>query len=235
MKLLTSISSIRRSASKQCRSCSPDSASMCAGLAGEPAAGRVHPLAGALEHAGDRVLGEPVDLHVVVALRAAPGRSRRRGGRGRGRSARRGRGPSSAAQRPRTQVGGGGRCEPRGEVADQVVDLHRVAGERDVAAALEDDELAAGELGDRARPRACGLIRSRSPWITSIGLVDRLAPRRRTSPGSGQLRPSLGGEHVGGGRRAPADAVLDLLRRVRSRGSTCRRRTRGSPRGASAQ
>ena len=41
------------------------------------------------------------------------------------------------------------------EVADQQVDPHRVAGERDVPGALQQDALAAGQLGDpSARARA---------------------------------------------------------------------------------
>ena len=44
-------------------------------------------LAARLEHRGDRVLGEPVDLAGRGAARAARRRSRRRAGRGRGRSA----------------------------------------------------------------------------------------------------------------------------------------------------
>ena len=71
MKLATRISSIRRSAWKQCRSCSADSDSMWRGLVGELPARRVDALARGLEHRGHRVLREPVDLEVGVQRRSS--------------------------------------------------------------------------------------------------------------------------------------------------------------------
>ena len=58
-------------------------------LVGQMSAGRVDALALCLQHAGDRVLGEPVDLAGPDAGGVAPARSRRRAGRDRARSVRR--------------------------------------------------------------------------------------------------------------------------------------------------
>ena len=68
MKLLTRISSIRRIAWKACRSCSAHSSSMCAdSLASHAEAGWTRS-PGVLEHRGDGVLGEPIDLEVGMVL-----------------------------------------------------------------------------------------------------------------------------------------------------------------------
>ena len=76
---------------------------------------------------------------------------------------------------------------------------------------LEPTSVAARVPGERAR-RACGAIASQSPWITSIGQRTRLGGgvpragaafrRQHAVPAS---QPPL---------QPPADAVLDLLRRV---------------------
>ena len=102
MKLATRISSIRRIAWKQCRSCSPDSRLDVARLAGEVRAGRVDPLAARPRAPRHRVLGQPVDLELGVSG-GARRRSRRRAGRGRARSARRCRAPACGRLRPRVQ------------------------------------------------------------------------------------------------------------------------------------
>ena len=71
MKLATRISSIRRIAWNTCRSCSADSDSMCADSLARPAdAGWMRSPRG-LEHAGHRVLGQPVDLEVGVEPRSS--------------------------------------------------------------------------------------------------------------------------------------------------------------------
>ena len=80
---------MRRIAWNALRSCSDDSAVMCADSDGQLGAERVDPLAVRLEHGRDRALGEPVDLDVRaqlaqlagdrdVALRVARGRWGRR-------------------------------------------------------------------------------------------------------------------------------------------------------------
>ena len=103
MKLCTRISSIRRIAWNACRSCSPASCSMC------PDSLRSHADAGCTrspccrEHAGHRVLREPVDLQVRAAARAARRRSRRRAARARGRWATRGRARAAAGSRRAVQ------------------------------------------------------------------------------------------------------------------------------------
>ena len=62
MKLATRISSIRRTAWKACRSCSPASPSMCPdSLARQAEAGWISSPA-LPQELGDRVLGQPVDL-----------------------------------------------------------------------------------------------------------------------------------------------------------------------------
>ena len=153
MKLATRISSIRRQAWKQCRSCSADSDSMWRdSLASSRLAGCTRSPRG-LERRRDRVLREPVDLEVGVQPAqlagdgdVAPGvaEADRRGQVERALAAGRGRASSVRGAAPR-----------RGEVAQQQVDPHRVARVRAVAGALEHDELAAGHAR-RAAARASG-------------------------------------------------------------------------------
>ena len=69
-----------RTAWKTARSCSPDSDSMWADSLASQADAGMHVLAGVLQHARDRVLGEPVDLQVRAqhaGARWAMARSRR--------------------------------------------------------------------------------------------------------------------------------------------------------------
>ena len=97
---------MRRIAWKQCRSCSADSDSMWADSLARCAARGMDALALGLEHAGHRVLGEPVDLQVGheraqlardrdVAARVAE--ADRRGDVQRARAGRRSGGPSGRA------------------------------------------------------------------------------------------------------------------------------------------
>ena len=130
MKFAARISSMRRSAWKQWRSCSADSDSKCRGLAGEVGAGGMDPLAFGLEHDGSRDPGRATRSPDRCAGGAAPGRSPGRAGHGRARSARRRRAP-----------GAGRRCDARwgravcaaarrllGEVAQRDIDLDRACG-----------------------------------------------------------------------------------------------------------
>ena len=68
MKLLTRISSIRADRLERVQVVLAGLVLDVAGLVGQPARRRVHPLAGVLEHRGDRVLREPVDLEVGMQL-----------------------------------------------------------------------------------------------------------------------------------------------------------------------
>ena len=68
MKFATRISSIRRNAWKHVQVVLVRLGLDVARLAGELRAGGVDPLAARLEHLGDRVLREPVDLEVGVQL-----------------------------------------------------------------------------------------------------------------------------------------------------------------------
>ena len=68
MKLLTRTSSIRRIAWNACRSCSPDSDSMCADSLARKRRSRVHRLAALLQELGDRRLGQPLHLDVGTQL-----------------------------------------------------------------------------------------------------------------------------------------------------------------------
>ena len=179
MKFASRISSIRRIAWKQCRSCSADSLSMwCDSLARKALAG-MDPLAARLEHRRHRVLGEPVDLEVGmelaqlvrdrgVALRVAE--PDRRGDVERAFAARLAANPAARRRRGLD------------EVAQQQVDLDRVAHVRAVSGAFEDDELAAGRAPRARCPRRGAGDRVLAPWITSTGHWTRRAAARARSP-----------------------------------------------------
>ena len=114
---------------------------------------------------------------------------------------------------PRTQRG-----RPRSrrdEVAQQQVDLDRVARVREVARALEHDELAAGELRERAPRTSHGRTASSVPWITSTGQSTRARSSRTLSSSCEARRELRRDERLGVRVEAPADRVLALLRRVR--------------------
>ena len=104
------------------------------GLVGQPAAGGVHALALGLQHARDRVLRQPVDLQVGVQ-RAQLARDRDVTARvARARSARTRTTPAAAAtgRAPTARAG----ARRRDELAQQPVDLHRIARLRAVAGAV---------------------------------------------------------------------------------------------------
>ena len=198
MKLASRISSIRRIAWKQCRSCSADSLSMwpdsfarCA-LAGWMRSPR------ASSTLRDRVLGEPVDLEVRVQL-AQLVRDRgvalrvpeadRRGDVERPLAAR------LAAHPARRRTRGGE------ELAQQQVDLDRIAHVRAVARALEHRR-GRRRWPPRARSRGSGpVIASSEPWITSTG--------QRRRPASSRV--------VSASRSLPADSVATSVSALVSR------------------
>ena len=220
MKFAQRISSIRRIAWNACRSCSPASRSMCAALAGELArwpGGSLSPRAS--QHGRHRLLGEPVDLepgHLPAQLvrdrDVAPGVAeadrRRDEQRALGAVVRR---ASSVA--PRRAAAG----DALGELAQQQVDLHRVARLRRVARALEPDELAAGQLGRPARRARTATMWSSVPWMTTTGQRDRAAERldRLVRSARPDVAPRVAISVSAVVSQAPGDAVLDLLGRVR--------------------
>ena len=215
MKLAHRISSIRRIAWNACRSCSADSLSMwCDSLASSALAGWMRsPSASSTR--GHRVLGEPVDLEpgnelaqlfgdrdVAARMAEADRRADIEG-------------PPRANLRPRPPPGLRlRRRRPVDELAQGSVDLRRVARLRAVAGPLERHQGPAGELG-QGRPLRMG--HDRVPIA-----VDH---ERRAADPLGKLADALaadGGQRdVGLGERrrigleGPADAVLDLLGRVR--------------------
>ena len=167
MKFASRISSIRRSAWKQCRSCPADSDCDVRGLARQLRARRVDALAARLEHGCHRMLGQPVDLEVRVQPAQlvgdrdiAPGvaKSDRRGDVQR---------PPAAVRRaaPAARSAAGG----HEEVAQQQVDLDRIAAGRHVAGAVQRDQLR------RRSPR---------PAPRPARAADQVVGRRG-SPGSG--------------------------------------------------
>ena len=192
---------------------------------GELRAQRVDPLAARLEHGGDRVLGEPVDLEVRVGASGARRRWRRRAGRARARSATRctgrdacGRGRASRCGAVQWSVRWSPvrlRVMPRppdgsDEVADQQVGEDRVAARDHVVGALDDDERRAGQLGQPVRrARSAGSVSS-VPWTMSIGQVTA----RQVASTVLQVAPD-GRVHVGEHRvdrsvERPLDGVVDL-------------------------
>ena len=186
-------------------------------LVREQRARRVDPLALGLEHCGDRMLREPVDLEIGMQLpqllrdrdvAACVPEPDRRGDVERA---------PAAAERPRPRLHFRGRRDDLvGEVLEQAVHFHGLARRRHVARALERDERPARELRDRERtlarlavvqlavddehraPNACDEI------ARLLGARER---RRRLLVGEDErLHASV---------EPPPDAVLDLLRRVR--------------------
>ena len=172
----------------------------------------MHALAGALERGGDGMLGEPVHLQLrlqpaqlardrdVAPRVAEPDR----------------RGEVERALAPRAAAHPGPRrARRREEVAQQPVHAHRVAGVREVPGALHHHQLAAGRLGHRAaareRPDAV-VVAVQDEHRAGDALAERGEPRPVVHQLPAEMRQ---GERVGRRVEAPADAVLDLLRRVR--------------------
>ena len=174
----------------------------------------VDALALALEHARDRVLGEPVDLEPVdelaqlardrdVALGVAEADRRR--------DVERALAPVRAVH---------GRVAPRravDELAQREVHLHGLARVRQVAGALDRLEPAAGDLRERLavgvrRDPVLGAVdheHRAAHALGELGLVAARGGRRELPPMA--LRASV----VAVGLVRPRDRVLDLLRRVR--------------------
>ena len=188
-----------------------------AGLVREQRARRVDPLAFGLEHRRDRMLREPVDLEVGMELAqllrdcdvppCVPEPDRRRDVE---------RAPP-AAERPRPRLHlRRRRRDLVGEVLEQAVHLHRVARRRHVARALERDERPARELRDRERAlaRLAVVQLAVDDEHRAADACDEFACLLRA--GEGRRRLLVGkDERLHASVEPPADAVLDLLRRVR--------------------
>ena len=187
------------------------------GLRGERGAGRVDRLAARLEQRRDRGLGEP--LHLEAGNAAAQLAGDRDVAPGVAEADRRRHEQRAPGPRPRTRPRPAPRRRRReasGEVVDQPVDEHRVAGHRDVPGAGEQDVLRAGQLGHQV-PALGGLAvvavaldhehGAAHAAAQRLGLLLRRADRVRVLH---QQRLDRAVEPVG-------DGVLDLLRRVRLR------------------
>ena len=100
------------------------------------------------------------------------------------------------------------------EIPQQPVDDHWVSHGRQMPGVLERDQLASGRLREFAtlRERADQVA---SPWITSVGQRTRAQVSRNRSL-SGEPQPARRvRQRLGRRLQRPADAVLDLLGRVR--------------------
>ena len=214
MKFAQKISSRRRSIWKAWSSCSPASASTPAASGASAALAGWTRLAAGFEQRRHGRLGEPVDLEAGDAAPqlagdrdVAPGVTEADRGRDE-------QGPPRprAGARPGAALRGG-RVEAGGELVDQPVDDHRVAGHRDVARAGELDALSAGELGDQA-PALGGLA------VVAVALDDEHRAAHAPAQRFGLLlrrTHEVGGLHQQRLERAVepvGDGVLDLLGRV---------------------
>ena len=116
---------------------------------------------------------------------------------------------------PRASVSRVG-CTRVDEVLDEAVDEDRVAGVRTVAAARDRDEPAAGERRRARRPAACGpdrVLVAVDDEHRARGLA-RSTARKHVVVAAMQATRRVG-QRAGLDLEAPADAVLDLLGRVR--------------------
>jgi hypothetical protein len=110
----------------------------------------------------------------------------------------------------------GHRLRRRDEVPEQQVHFHRVAGLRQVARALERDELATRRFGERdalrMRPnRVLVAVHDEHRAAHARAQLGELDPGRQLDP------VHVVGDRLGRRFERPADAVLDLLRRMRFR------------------
>ncbi len=180
-------------------------------LVREKRAGRMDPFAPRLEHRRDRMLGEPVDLEVRMERAQLVGDRRVSlrvpepdWGRDEERAL-----AAGLAPHPTPRRRGRGH-----EVADEQVDLDRVAGMGEMSRPLEDDELAARQLREprpgSARPH--GVVASVDHEHRALDPGEELPHALLVLEPGRQLS---GDERLGVGLETPADAVLPRLRRVR--------------------
>ena len=187
------------------------------GFVGQPTTGRVDAFALGVEHGGDRVLGQPVDLqlgpqlleflgdgHVPAGVTEADG-----GGEvQRALAAGHGAGPGGGAHRRSRDL--------FDEPGDQPGDRDRIPALRQVPRAVQLDQLAAGQLGQPAPPgqglaAIVGAVqnqhRARQPRTERLG---------RGARRGGAALP-LGDHRLGVGVQCPAHRVLVLLGGMRFR------------------
>ena len=182
----------------------PDSPASCA-------TGRVDPLAVRLEHLGDRVLSEPVDLEIGAEpaqflgdgdVAAGVAEADRRGDVQR---------PPAPGQGPRPAAR---RRSGADEIAQQQVHLDRVAAGRNVAGAFECHELAAGGRRERRT------LRERPDLVPVAMNHERRAPdscahRAEVLVAWNADPADRVRQRLGRRLECPAGAVFDLLGRVR--------------------
>ena len=213
MKFATRISSIRRQAWKQCRSCSADSDSMCADslASARSRGGRARPRPRAR---GDRVLRQPVDLQVGMQraqllgdrdVAAGVAEADRRGDEQRA---------LAGALRPRVHVRARGRRRSTKSRSSRLTFTgSRACGPWPAPSSVTSSPPVA--LGQR------GALGVRADQV--LVAVDhehgaaRRGPRCRanSSRAAQAQRGRRVGQRLGVGLERPADAVLDLLGRVR--------------------
>ena len=217
MKLLTSTSSIRRTAWNACRSCSPDSDSKCpdsfasrreAGCTTSPRCSRNSATGDWVSHWTSRS-GSP--------LRASRRRWPGRGGRDRARWARRGRAPADDAS-CRHLAGRAGAGAPVTRSTKPLMARLTVIGSRAIGRWPEPSSSSSSPPVHSAScwARPSGWQRSSVPRITSTGWVDRAQQRLRVRhvlgvPGAVPDREL----HLPGRGAGPPEDVLQLLGRVR--------------------
>ena len=169
----------------------------------------MHALPPRPEHRGDRVLREPVDLKVGVELSELVcdgGVALRVPEPDRGRDVE-GALPTRSAAHPATR-----RHRGRDEIAQEQIDLHRIADVREVAASLERYEAASGRFGEccPARMWSDGIrvtvddqdgAPHSAAEICDVLLAQEAIHRRSD-------------QRLGVSLQRPTDDVLDLLRRV---------------------
>ena len=214
MKFATRISSIRRRAWKQWRSCSADSACDVGDSLASSRAGGVDPLAAPLAAPRSPGAAPASRSRGRGGVRAARRRSPRPAARGRGRSARRrtarARGASGRARPPCAGARRGSPTNSRRARLNRTGS--RACGQWPDA--LEGEQPPPVDPGERARRPRAARSRPRRRGSTSTGQRTRgaelAASVPRQSPAS-----SGGDQRVGVGLERPADAVLDLLGRVR--------------------
>ena len=220
MKLLTSTSSIRRMAWNACRSCSPDSDSMCADSLARQRRRRVHLLAALVPGSRSPVTG--VNHSTSTSGRSsrrasAIARSRRTCPRPIGElrySRRRGR-----RQRER-RVAAAGRSAPRVEEVAEDPGSPRTGCRtcRRCPAPGDSTSFPPVELGEALLPGPGGTARSSVPCTTSTGQRTREASSPRVSVEPRTVACSVGHRDVSGSMSiAQDDGVLDLLGGVRFR------------------
>ena len=177
------------------------------GLVGQVPAGGVDALALGLEHAGDRVLGEPVDVEVRVQPAQLLGDrdvAPRVAEADRGGDEQRAAAPGATTLRP---------CAAR-ELVQEPVDLDRLARLRAVAGAGHRHQAAAGglrqrrALGVRADQVLVAVDHQHRALHAGHRVLEGLEPAQRE-------RRHRVRERLRVGLQRPAHAVLDLLGRVR--------------------